>query len=130
MPFIAQSNIAGVSKAGESFTLEQGKSADHLPADLLQQFIKDKVIKQVGAVDEAVPGFEETDALSVLNRKQLLGVMRDNFPKGTFTVLKSFSDEQLRAMLRKITPDVNLLKLPEPELTPTPTKDEVEDALA
>ena len=115
MPWIAKTTICHP----ECPTFEQGKVVDGIKPTLLRQFAKVGVIQQIGDPYEPIEGFEDDDPLSVLNRQQLLRLIKS---KALPVVpMKSWTDQQLRTTVRQLLSEADLN-----ELSRTPTGQSVE----
>lgn len=100
--------------AHEKYNCAMGANVSGLPPMLLKQFLRDGIVEQVGAPDEAMPGFEDAfqDILTPMSRDELKAVMSENGIGKILKIYQSWTDEQIREAIRSVTPDVNALVIP------------------
>lgn len=91
------------------YVCHEGKSLEKCPPALLKQLIKDGLVDIVdgGAPEEML--VKDNDALSRLNRTELINVLKLNNLIQIVGARQSWTDEQIRQGIRNVTPDVDKL---------------------
>lgn len=102
MPYRAKSTLAH-----PRFACSEGEILKGCPPDLLAQFIKDKCVEFFGTPEEAMVGFEIEDALSILDRAELIALIKRNgLGPPVIQPMRSWTDEMLRSAIREASPDI------------------------
>lgn len=96
------------------YSAPMGATITGMKPALVKQFLADGIIEQIGAPDEAMPGFEDAfeDVLTPMSRDELKATMKVNNLHTVIKIYNSWSDEQIREAIRSVTEDMATLLMP------------------